>query len=825
MPTVRLLGPVDVIDDDGVVHTPGSPLRCTLLALLALQPGTALDAETLLDRIWDGRAPASGRRALRFHVSRLRAELGVADLVVTVGSAYRLDANTDLARLDDGLAADSDADALAALLATRRGDPFLGASTCSALEHERRRLDELTLTITERLYQRSLADYDTSVIGDLTRLCLNHPVRESLWVLLIRAHYQAGNQADALRTAATLRINLREELGVDPSRELQQLELQILDHDVPPTGNHERHPRHNFGSTLNTAAGVVAEGQGGQLLRSLRTVDVVPGNLPLQSSSFVGRDRDVATIVDAVGGHRVVTLFGVAGVGKTRLAVQSAATLAPQFRDGAWLIELAPVIDGDGVDRAVAAVFMLQPEPARTWRQVVVDGLAGRDVLLVIDNCEHVLDDVAALVETLVACPTVRVLVTSRESLAVGGEWAWPVPALPLDAAVELFTERADTAASGFRPDDADLVVIGEICERLDAIPLAIELAAARIRSMSPTQIRDRLDERFRLLTGSRRSIERHQTLRHAVQWSYDLLEPVEQAVLQRVSVFVRGFSLDAATAITDVDEYDALDILDSLVRKSLLHVERTDSHVRYGMLETIRQFAEEALAATGTSDTTRDAHARYFADQTDIASAALPSEDEWLAYRFVDTDITNVAAAFHWALSRQDTAIAVRIAANSHQIARRRLRTETVGWPEQALDLARRSGDRQLPRLLAAACDAATGVGRFGDAVRFGLEAVTLNDDDRYDFAIDAYRLTGQALFYTGNVEHAMEVMREGAEHPADAPVRSNLASLHISAHFGGVAISPQETIDAVARTQRIPDADRTSGRLVGTGHVHRRR
>ncbi len=349
-----------------------------------------------------------------------------------------------------------------------------------------------------------------------------------------------------------------------------------------------------FGSTLNTAARVMAAGHGGQILLaastavltsdvdvvdlgvrslrdlsapvqlfqvradglrsefpSLRTVDVVPGNLPVQSSSFVGRDDAVDTIVGAVGIHPVVTLIGVGGVGKTRLALQSAAMLAPQFRDGVWLIELAPVTDGDGVDAAVAAVFMLQPQPGRTWRQVVVDGLAGREVLLVIDNCEHVLDDVAALVEALAAGLAVRVLVTSRESLAVDGEWAWRVPSLTGDAAVELFIERADTAASGFAPDDVDLVVIGEICGRLDGIALAIELAAARVRSMSPTQIRDRLDERFRLLTGSRRSIERHQTLRHAVQWSYDLLEPVEQSVLQQVSVFVGGFTLDSATAIT----------------------------------------------------------------------------------------------------------------------------------------------------------------------------------------------------------------------------------------------------------------------------------
>jgi tetratricopeptide (TPR) repeat protein len=375
------------------------------------------------------------------------------------------------------------------------------------------------------------------------------------------------------------------------------------------------------------------------------------------------------------------------------------------------------------------------------------------------------------------------------------------VPSLTGDAAIELFIERADTAASGFRPDDADLVVIGEICGRLDGIALAIELAAARVRSMSPTQIRDRLDERFRLLTGSRRSIERHQTLRHAVQWSYDLLEPVEQSVLQQVSVFAGGFTLKSATTISELDEYEVLDILDSLVRKSLLHVDRGDSDVRYAMLETIRQFAEEALAATGTSDETRDRHAHYFADQTDIAFAAFPTEDEWLAYRFVDTEISNLTAAFQWAMSRHDTDTAVRIAANIQIIARNRSRTETVGWPEQALDLARRDQHRQLPLLLAAACDAASSVGRYDDAIGNGLEAITLNHDDRYNFTIHAYWTTAVALFSDAEVDQAIGVLRNGAEHPADAPARPNLVYLHVLARFGGVVISTEETMDAVTQ------------------------
>jgi predicted ATPase len=430
-----------------------------------------------------------------------------------------------------------------------------------------------------------------------------------------------------------------------------------------------------FGPTLNTAARVMSAGHGGQILLAastaalaagveavdlgvrnlrdlsapvqlfqvraeglradfpaLRTIDVVPGNLPLQQSSFIGRDDDVTTVVGAIGEQRIVTLIGVGGVGKTRLAMQSAAMLAPQFRDGVWLIELAPVIDAAEVDSAVASVFVLQPQPGRSTRQVLLDALRDREALLLIDNCEHVLDATASLVEELAECPRVRVLITSREPLSVAAEWAWRVPSLAGRPAVELFVERANAASAGFQPSDADLEAISEICDRLDGIALAIELAAARVRSMSPAQIRDRLDERFRLLTGTRRSVERHQTLRHAVQWSYDLLDPVEQQALRQVSVFVGGFTLDAATALTELDEYDTIDIVDSLVRKSLLHVERSEGGVRYRMLETIRQFAEEALAADGSSDTVRDRHAEHFARRAVAEGERFLTDDEPLA-------------------------------------------------------------------------------------------------------------------------------------------------------------------------------------------------
>ena len=463
----------------------------------------------------------------------------------------------------------------------------------------------------------------------------------------------------------------------------------------------------------------------------LRTLDAVPGNLPVQVTSFVGRDDAVTVVADAVGEHRVVTLIGVGGVGgvgKTRLALQSAALLAGRFRDGVWLIELAVVADADAVAASVASA---------------------------------------------------------------------------------LFVERADHAASGFAPDSGDAAVIAEICARLDGIPLAIELAAARVRSMSPTQIRDRLDERFRLLTGSRRSIERHQTLRHAVQWSYDLLDAHEQRTLQRVAVFSGGFTLSGAVAVCaddGLDEFEMLDVLDSLVRKSLVNVERFDRDVRYAMLETIRQFAEESLAGAGDGDATRDLHARFFADQCDIAEKWLESPSETLAYRFADTEIANLAAAFRWSGARGLVDPAVRIARTAHRLARNRLRTETFGWPEEVLGPAREAGHRLLPAVLAAACDSALAGGSLEDAERFALEAILLNDDGRYEHAPNAYIALGFVLMSRGDVDGSLATFRTGSEHPADRDTRVNLGFLHAMAGAVGVRLPDDEVENAIAALDASP-------------------
>ncbi len=619
------------------------------------------------------------------------------------------------------------------------------------------------------------------------------------------------------------------------------------------TGEAELRGDDYFGPTLNRAARIMAAGHGGQILvalstvalvdglewvdlgprrlrdlsepvqifqvraeglrvefPALNTIDTVRGNLPAQVTSFVGRESAVAAIVEALGGHRLVTLVGVGGVGKTRLALHTAAHVVGGYRDGAWLVELATVLDASVLVEAVAAVFTVQPQPGRSWRDGLIETLGGRELLLVLDNCEHVLDGVVPLVEAVLAsCTGVVILATSREALGIRAERAWPVPSLDLgihSAASALFVERARAVAPEYEPSESDGAVIAEICQRLDGIPLAIELAAARVRSMSPAQIRDRLDERFRLLTGSRRSIERHQTLRQAVQWSFDLLTKIEQRVLQRTSVFAGGFTLVAATGVCgpdadgDLDEFEMLDVLDSLVRKSLLHVDRSRAELRYGMLETIRQFAEEHLGANGGGDNVRDRHASWFADQSEAAFRLFLSPAEAQAFEFVDAEMANVQAAFRWAVDHGLVDEAIRIAAHAHVPARRRLRTETYAWAAEVVDAARGIEHRKLPLLLSMACNSARSLGQYEEAKRYGHEVLALADDGRYDPFVWAYVDLGLIALFEGDIEGGLTFMRAGAAHPADRHDRHNLAYLHGHSEFVSRHLPQQEVDDAVA-------------------------
>lgn len=526
-----------------------------------------------------------------------------------------------------------------------------------------------------------------------------------------------------------------------------QLELQLPVRMGIATGEAELRDGDYFGTVLNRAARVMAAGHGGQILVAdstagllsgvelvnlgprrlrdlpnpiaifqlaapglrtefppLRTIDSSHGNLRPAASRLIGRDDDVEEVASAMRSNRLVTLAGVGGVGKTRLAVEVAAVLADEFPDGVWVFELASVADPAAVPDAVAAVLGITQQPGMTMSESVAATLEGRIRLLVFDNCEHVVDAAADLIDLILArSATVSILSTSREGLGLADERLWRVPSLEVVAAIELFGDRA---ARDLSADES--AAVEEVCRRLDGIPLAIELAASRMESMTATEMRDRLDHRFKLLVRSRRGLERHQTLRQAVSWSYDLLEEPEKALLERCSVFAGGFDVQGARAVSgseDVDEFAILDLLDTLVRKSLLVADRSTGKTRFSMLETIRQFAEEKLVERGEAAEASSAHAKYFADRATDILALWDSPRQREAYDWFATELANLRTAFRWAADRGDLDIAASIATSAWPLGYFGVQNyEPVSWAEELIEPASTIGHPRLASLYAGA-------------------------------------------------------------------------------------------------------------------------
>jgi predicted ATPase/class 3 adenylate cyclase len=409
----------------------------------------------------------------------------------------------------------------------------------------------------------------------------------------------------------------------------------------------------------------------GERFPALRSLDNIPGNLPVQLTEFVGRADDVAQVAKALDAHRVVTLTGVGGVGKTRLALQVAAEFADRFHHGTWFCDLAPVASPDRVVHAIADALGIDAG-AVDPDEVLASWLRHQRALLVIDNCEHLLDEAARVAEHLLrSCPDIVVLATSREGLGAPGEQIVAVRSLALPAAddgagtvvetesVRLFVDRARSVRADLRLDDATVTAIGDICRRLDGIPLAIELAAARMQSMSAAEIDERLDQRFRLLTrGSRVALGRQHTLQTTVDWSYQLLDDAERTVLARASVFAGGFTLGAAERVVttdDVDRFDVLDLLDSLVRRSMLVADERDGTTRYRLLETIRQFGAERLEETGDAEAARVAHLTWCREFMAEASAGLCGLDGRAWVGRLDRELDNWRAATATAIEIAD--------------------------------------------------------------------------------------------------------------------------------------------------------------------------
>ena len=658
-----VLGPLEVVADDGGRCDPSAGRqRRLLLALLVVRDG-AVDVDRLADIVWgqDERLPEHPVAAVRTYIARLRRVLepdgaggepsvlvGGPDRFRLVLDGHEVDAVAFEAELEQATALVGE-DVQAALEVVERGlGRWRGRALAEVADEawaqpDAVRLEELRLAA-EELRVRCLLDLGchSEALPDLERTVREHPLRERPHGQLMVALHRCGRSGEATEVFRGLRERLVEELGLDPSAELGRMHRRLLEGDDPE----------------GTAPRVAASG--------------VFNALPEPRTPLVGRDEHVDGILQLVGSSRVVTLTGVGGVGKTRLAL---AVAHRAREDGGRLVfvDLSVVTDASGVVDAVFAALRLPAAARADHLDGLVRVLRSRPALLVLDNCEHVLDAVAALVDRVTRdCPELRVLATSRESIGIDGEHTSPVPSLTLDAGVELFTSRAVATSSVGGAAAADRDAVAEICRRLDGIPLAIELAAARTSHLTPAAIAERLDDRFWLLAGGRRALGRHQTLQATMDWSYDLLDEEEQAVLCAAAVFVGGFDATALTAVTERSNNDTLDRLAALVRSSLVEVDHADGQPRYRLLETVRLYAQDRLAATGELEVRRRLHAQHYLGRA--LTHRPPFHDLptwWVVFDGNDMDVDNHLAALDW-FDRHDAHVEVgRLAARIPTVLR----------------------------------------------------------------------------------------------------------------------------------------------------------
>jgi predicted ATPase/DNA-binding SARP family transcriptional activator len=686
---ISVLGPVRLLID-GRDRTPRGRLQQRLLCALALEASTASRAGELADVLWPEGLPADHRAALQTHVFRLRRLLPEG-AIRTAPGGYYLDLGPDgidAARFETAVfdavslrARDPEAAerALADALGWWRGLAYEELAEVDDARIEAARLTELKARAIEERFECLLEQgRHADVLADLEALAAREPLRERPQALLMLALHRCGRRAEALSAFDRFRRELGRELGIEPSASLRELHDAIVTDEVtnPPAGS----------APVTPSAGAV---------------DVRP---PL--TSFIGRDDLVREIVDRLDDERLVTLLGTGGVGKTRLATEIAAA-----RGGAggavWFCELAAA-EPATVIVTVASATGVEERAGVGLLDRVVEVLRGREGLLVLDNCEHVLDAVADVAEAVLAgAPTVRILATSRERLAVDGEQLSPVPPLPRptggkdEPAVRLFVDRARAVRSEWSPDDDEIATIAEVCRRLDGLPLAIELAAARLHTLTLDEVASGLATRFRLLTGGRRTTARHRSLAAAIAWSYDLLGDQERELFDAVAVFNSQFGAEAAADLLGWSPADATDVLSRLVERSLLH----RSGARYGMLESLRHFGLGRLDELGRTEELRRRHAQHHVAFAEATCRRLRSADQLDVFDELDASLADLRVAQRSLYEAGDADRLIRFSLALRDYGYYRLRPEVLGWAGATAEVASRAGaDPRIADVLAIA-------------------------------------------------------------------------------------------------------------------------
>jgi predicted ATPase/DNA-binding SARP family transcriptional activator len=772
----RVLGTLQVADTSGAALPIGSARLRRLVALLLVHSGAVVSTDRIVDVLWGDRPPVNPTNALHNLVSRLRKVIGPVLLARAPGYVLQVSAGEiDAGRFEDLVRQARDAvtadqpDRAAALLdqaLTLWGGPaYAEFADEDFARAEAARLDELHVTALEERVDAALAlGHHAAATARAETLTSDHPLRERPHAQLMRALYRGGRQADALAVYREYRDRLDEELGLSPSASLQQLHADILRQDpaldwVSPAG----------------AAGPP------------------PGNTPLQLVGLIGRQRELADLSATLQRARVVTVAGAGGVGKTLLALHAAAAETRRFHDGAWLVELAAIADSALVADAIGTTLGVQQRHGLSVAERLVEYLRPKRVLLVLDNCEHVIDVVARLAAAIVArCPHVTVLATSREPLGIAGEHLRPLLPLPVPPdgltdvgtaaavpSVRLLVDRAAAVAPEFalRPDN--LAAVGEICRRLDGLPLAIELAAARLRAMSPAEVAARLHARSPLLRGGARiADQRQRSLWNLIDWSYGLLDDEQRQVFERLSVFAGAFTLAAAWdvcrgAIGD-DEPEIADVVAGLVDRSMVvaHVAATpEEGTRYALLEVLRAYGRQRLVERGEEQAACRAHAEYAVRFAESAESGLEGPDEGRWADAVAAVVDDLRAAHLWAVEN-DLDLAVRLSAALHTYAETRVVSEMCDWATRTVRAAedRAVSHPQLPVVYAAAASGARFRGDLATTAALAERAVAQSRGSCDRAAWYARNALADVALFEGRLADAERIFGDLAREAGDA-------------------------------------------------------